>query len=154
MGDAVQPLIDAAKQYLAKQFKDITKFQDDVMALPLAGMEAVLSSDELQVASEDAVYDFVLKWARAHYPKMEERREILGSRLGRLIRFPNMSSRKLKKVLTCNDFDHELASKVVLDALFFKAETPHRQRSLAAEETSHKRFSERAHILFKSPVDC
>ena len=81
---------------------------------------------------------------------MEERREILGSQLGRLIHFPNMSSLKLKKVLTCNDFDHELASKVVLDALFFKAETPHRQRTLAAEETSHKRFSKRAHILFKS----
>jgi hypothetical protein len=31
MADAVQPLTDAAKQYLAKQFKDITKFQDDVM---------------------------------------------------------------------------------------------------------------------------
>jgi hypothetical protein len=30
------------------------------MALPLAGVEAVLSSDELQVASEDAVSDFVL----------------------------------------------------------------------------------------------
>lgn len=145
MADAVQPLTDAAKQYLAKQFKDITKFQEEVMALPLAGVEAVLSSDELQVASEDAVYDFVLKWARAHYPKIEERREVLGTRLGRLIRFPNMSSRKLKKVLTCNDFDHELASKVVLDALFFKAETPHRQRALAAEETSHKRFSERAY---------
>lgn len=145
MADAVQPLTDAAKQYLAKQFRDITKFQEEVMALPLAGVEAVLSSDELQVASEDAVYDFVLKWARAHYPKIEDRRDILGSRLGRLIRFPNMSSRKLKKVLSCSDFDHELASKVVLDALFFKAETPHRQRSLAAEETSHKRFSERAY---------
>eukprot|EP01018_Ginkgo_biloba_P015277 Gb_10822 [translate_table: standard] len=145
MADAVQPLTDAAKQFLAKRFRDITKFQEDVMNLPLAGVEAVLSSDELQVASEDAVYDFVLKWARAHYPKLEERREVLGSRLGRLIRFPNMTSRKLKKVLTCNDFDHELASKVVLDALFFKAETPHRQRSLASEETSHKRFSERAY---------
>merc|ERR1711915_727458 len=102
MADAVQPLTDAAKQYLAKQFRDITKFQEEVMALPLAGVEAVLSSDELQVASEDAVYDFVLKWARAHYPKIEDRRDILGSRLGRLIRFPNMSSRKLKKVLSCS----------------------------------------------------
>jgi hypothetical protein len=60
MADVVQPLIDAAKQYLAKQFEDITKFQDDVMTLLLAGVEAVLSSNELQVASEDAVYDFVL----------------------------------------------------------------------------------------------
>uniref|UniRef100_A0A0D6R465 BTB domain-containing protein n=1 Tax=Araucaria cunninghamii TaxID=56994 RepID=A0A0D6R465_ARACU len=147
MADAVQPLTDAAKQYLAKKFRDLAKFQEEVLNLPLAGIEAILSSDELQVASEDAVYDFVLKWARTHYPKIEERREILGSRLGKYIRFPNMTSRKLKKVLTCNDFDHELASKVVLDALFFKAETPYRQRALASEENLHsiKRFSERAY---------
>ncbi|THG10637.1 BTB/POZ domain-containing protein POB1-like [Camellia sinensis] len=55
--------------------------------------------------------------------------------------------RKLKKVLTCNDFDHDLASKVVLEALFFKAEAPHRQRTLAAEEsaTINRRFIERAY---------
>ncbi|KAL7239014.1 hypothetical protein ACSBR2_004999 [Camellia fascicularis] len=123
------------------------EFQDEVMSLPLAGIEAVLSSDDLQVASEDAVYDFVLKWSRAQYPKLEERREILGSRLGRYIRYPYMSPRKLKKVLTCNDFDHDLASKVVLEALFFKAEAPHRQRTLAAEEsaTINRRFIERAY---------
>ncbi|XP_043717766.1 BTB/POZ domain-containing protein POB1-like isoform X2 [Telopea speciosissima] len=147
MAEAVQPLTDAAKQYLAARYKDITKFQEEVLSLPLAGIEAVLSSDNLQVASEDSVYDFVLKWARAHYPKLEERREILGSRLGRLIRFPCMTCRKLKKVLTCNDFDHELASKVVLEALFFKAEAPHRQHSLAAEEAAatNCRFVERAY---------
>ena len=78
------------------------------MALPLVGIEAVLSSDDLQVASEDAVYDFVLKWARARYPKLEERHEILGTRLGRFIQFSYVTCRKLKKVLTCNDFDHAL----------------------------------------------
>ncbi|KAH7849233.1 hypothetical protein Vadar_014977 [Vaccinium darrowii] len=146
MAEAVQPLTDAAKQFLAARYKDITKFQDEVMALPLAGIEAILSSDDLQVASEDTVYDFVLKWARAHYPKLEERRDILGSRLGRYIRFPYMTCRKLKKVLTCTDFDHELASKVVLESLFFKAEAPHRQRALAAEESpTNKRFIERAY---------
>ncbi|WOG88622.1 hypothetical protein DCAR_0207857 [Daucus carota subsp. sativus] len=147
MAEAVQPLTDAAKQFLAVRYKDMTKFQDEVMNLPLAGIEAIMSSDDLQVASEDAVYDFVLKWSRAQYPKLEERREILGSRLGRLIRFPYMTCRKLKKVLTCNDFDHDLASKVVLEALFFKAEAPHRQRSLAAEDspTTNRRFVERAY---------
>lgn len=147
MAEAVQPLTDAAKQFLAIRYKDMTKFQDEVMSLPLAGIEAIMSSDDLQVASEDAVYDFVLKWSRAQYPNVDERREILGSRLGRLIRFPYMTCRKLKKVLTCNDFDHELASKVVLEALFFKAEAPHRQRSLAAEDspTTNRRFVERAY---------
>ncbi|CAL0315338.1 unnamed protein product [Lupinus luteus] len=147
MADAVQPLTDAAKQYLAGRYKDITKFQDEVMALPLAGVEAILSSDDLQVASEDAVYDFVLKWSRSEYSTLEERREVLGARLARLIRFPYMTCRKLKKALTCNDFEHDVASKLVLEALFFKAEAPHRQRSLAAEESGslNRRFVERAY---------
>ncbi|CAA3029170.1 BTB POZ domain-containing POB1-like isoform X1 [Olea europaea subsp. europaea] len=160
MGDTVQPLTDAAKKFLATRFKDLSKFQEEVLNLPLAGITAVLSSDNLQVASEDAVYDFVLKWARTHYSKLEERREILSTHLLRFIRFPCMSCRKLKKVLGCNDFDTEIASKVVLDALFFKAEAPYRQRSLMAEEanTSSRRFVERAYkyrpvkvIEFESP---
>lgn len=123
------------------------RFQEEVLSLPLAGIEAVLSSDDLQIASEDAVYDFVLKWARLHYPDLKERREVLATRLGRLIRFPYMTCRKLKKVLTCNDFEPELASKVVLESLFFKAETPYRQRALAADETAgtFRRFVERAY---------
>ncbi|KAG8382173.1 hypothetical protein BUALT_Bualt05G0049200 [Buddleja alternifolia] len=147
MADTVQPLTDAAKQFLAARFKDLSKFQEEVLNLPLAGIETVLFSDDLQVASEDAVYDFALKWARTHYPKMEERREILSTRLLRFIRFPCMTCRKLKKVLTCSDIDPEIASKVVLDALFFKAEAPYRQRSLVAEDAnaSFRRFVERAY---------
>ncbi|XP_047335079.1 BTB/POZ domain-containing protein POB1-like [Impatiens glandulifera] len=149
MADAVQPLTDAAKQFLAARYKDVTKYQDEVMNLPLSGLEAILSSDDLQVASEDTVYDFVLKWARAQYPKLEDRREVLGSTLARCIRFPFMTCRKLKKVLTCNDFDHELASKVVLESLFFKAEAPHRQKTLAEEKSlassTSRRFVERTY---------
>lgn len=125
----------------------LTRFQEEVMALPLAGMEAILSSDDLQVPSEDAVYDFVLKWSRAQYPKLEERREVLGLRLARFIRFPYMSPRKLRKILLCSDFDHEVSTKLVLEALFFKAEVPHRQRILATEEaaTSNRHTVERAY---------
>ncbi|KAG1346482.1 BTB/POZ domain-containing protein POB1 [Cocos nucifera] len=145
MASAVQPLTDAAREFLAASFKDLTKPQDELMDLPLVGIEAILSSDDLQVASEDAVYDFVLKWTRRHYPNLEERREILGSSLGRLIRFPYMTCRKLRKVLTHNDLDHENASKAVLEALFFKAEAPRRQRALAADESTNRRFIERSY---------
>ncbi|GAA0148167.1 hypothetical protein LIER_07687 [Lithospermum erythrorhizon] len=147
MADAVQPLTDAAKRFLAVRYKDITKFQEEVLNLPLSGIEALLSSDDLQVASEDVVYDFILRWSRMHYPRIEERREILTSRLACLIRFPYMTCRKLKKILMCNDIDPAYASKVVLDALFFKAETPHRQRFLASEEahTGYSCFVERAY---------
>ncbi|GJX13358.1 BTB/POZ domain-containing protein POB1-like protein [Tanacetum coccineum] len=147
MAEAVQPLTDAAKQFLAVRYKDITKFQDEVLNLPLAGVEAILASDDLQVASEDAVYDFVLKWSRIQYPKIEERREILATRLAQFIRFPYMTCRKLRKVMACNDFEHEFAQKVVVEALFFKAEAPHRQRTLVADENPNpnRRFVERAY---------
>ncbi|KAJ0779425.1 putative chromatin remodeling & transcription regulator BTB-POZ family [Helianthus annuus] len=147
MAEAVQPLTDAAKQFLAVRYKDITKFQEEVLKLPLAGVEAILASDDLQVASEDAVYDFVLKWSRIQYPKLEDRREILATRLAQYIRFPYMTCRKLRKVMACSDFDHDFAQKVVVEALFFKAEAPHRQRTLAADENpnSNRRFIERAY---------
>lgn len=160
MADTVQQLTDAAKQFLAARFKDLSRYQEEVLNLPLAGIEAVLSSDDLQVASEDAIYDFVVKWARVHYPKLEERRDIMSKRLLRFVRFPCMTCRKLKKVLTCGDIDTELASKVVLDALFFKAEAPYRQRSLLAEDAnaSFRRFVERSYkyrpvkvVEFESP---
>nr|GMC98144.1 BTB/POZ domain-containing protein POB1-like isoform X2 [Ipomoea batatas] len=158
MAAAVQSLTDAAKKFLAGRFKDITKHHEEVMNLPLPGIEAVLSSDSLQVTSEDAVYDFLLKWARIHYPNLVDRREILSSRIYRLIRFPFMSCRKLKKVLNCTEFYPDLISKLVLEALFFKAS--YRQRSLAVDEANvtYHRFLERAYkyrpvkvLEFQSP---
>ncbi|CAH8340946.1 unnamed protein product [Eruca vesicaria subsp. sativa] len=147
MAESVQPLADAAKQFLTARYKDITKFPVEFMSLPLAGVEAIISSDDLQVSSEDTVYDLILKWAREHYPSLDERREVLGSHLAHFIRFPFMSCRKLKKVLTCSDFDHEIASKLVVEALFFKAEAPHKKRTLAAQESAseHRRLIERAY---------
>ncbi|CAI9279077.1 unnamed protein product [Lactuca saligna] len=123
MAEAVQPLTNAAKKFLTVRYKDITKSRDIILNLPLGTFEAILSSDALQVPSEDAVYDFVLKWARIHYPKMEERREILTTRLAKCIRFPYMTCKKLRKVMTHDDFDPKFAQEVVLEALFFKAES-------------------------------
>ncbi|KAL7121481.1 hypothetical protein ACP275_02G184700 [Erythranthe tilingii] len=147
IADAVQPLTDAAKQFLAARYKDISKYQEEVMKLPLSGIEAIFSSDDLQVASEDAVYDFMLRWTRTHFQNPDERRDILCSRLSPHIRFPYMTCRKLKKVLTCNDFDGSFANKNVLEALFFKAESPHRQRTYATEDSTStsRRFVERAY---------
>ncbi|KAL1363339.1 hypothetical protein AAHE18_03G142300 [Arachis hypogaea] len=138
MADAVQPLTHAARQYLASIYKDILKFQEEVMSLPLVGIEAILSSDDLQMTSEDALYDIVLKWARSQYPDPEERKHVLSTRLARFIRFPYMSCRKLKKILCCNEMEREIATKLVFEALFFKAEAPHQQRILVESASASK----------------
>ena len=78
-----------------------------------------MSSDELQVESEDALFDFVIKWATEHYSNAEERREVLSNRLCHLIRFTNMSPNKLINVIYCSDLG-TVSIKAVSEALHLK----------------------------------
>lgn len=150
----LQQLTNSAKQFIAGQFRDIKKFENQVLDLPLAGIEAILSSDDIQVPSEDVVYDLVLKWAEVHYPQLEERRGVMETRLRHLIRFPYMTSLKLKNITTDTSFSPAVASEIVLEALFFKTETPYRQRQLASGRdvagenivNTDQRFVERAYL--------
>ncbi|KAL8552365.1 hypothetical protein ACS0TY_001164 [Phlomoides rotata] len=162
----VEPLIDAAKQFLVAHFKDFNQCNEEMLNLPLAGIQVVLSSDDLQVTSEGVVFDSVLTWARKQYPNSEERREILKTHLLDLIRFPFMTIPQLtEKVQTCSDIDCELAKQIVIRALSFKAETPHRKRCLATEKVNvvSRQFVERAYkfqaikvkvVEFESPQHC
>jgi hypothetical protein len=106
--------------------KFVFRFAEDFTnRLSLSAIEALLSSDQLQVESEDALFDFVIKWARNHYTNVEERREVLSNRLFQLIRFRNMSKHKLNEVISCNDLDTVCACKAALEALRLKAQAPH-----------------------------
>ncbi|KAK1378169.1 BTB/POZ domain protein POB1 [Heracleum sosnowskyi] len=108
-----------------------TRFENQVLNLPLAGIEALLASDDIQVPLED-VYDLVIKWAELHYPQLEERREILETRLRHLIRFPYMTSGNFKQLITGTNFSPEVASKIIFfQALLSKTEAPNRQSQLS-----------------------
>ncbi|KAK1369933.1 BTB/POZ domain-containing protein POB1-like [Heracleum sosnowskyi] len=152
---ALQQLTHSAKQFIAFQFRNMKKFENQVLNLSLTGIEAILSSDDIQVRSEDVLYDLVLKWAEVHYPEVEERREVLETRLRQLIRFPYMTRSKLKEITSSTNFGPEVASEIVLEALFFKTETPYIQHQLASGGhiegeienvvNTDKRFVERAY---------
>ncbi|KFK30702.1 hypothetical protein AALP_AA6G016600 [Arabis alpina] len=132
--DSVKPLTNAARQFIASSFKNMSKVPTkEFMALPLVGIEAIIASDDLEVPSEDVVYDNVLAWAKTNYSVVEERQEILGSNLARYIRFPRMSCHRLKKILNSNDFTEPVQTALVLKALFFKADSQDNPRSLAAK---------------------
>ncbi|XP_010456218.1 PREDICTED: BTB/POZ domain-containing protein At4g01160-like isoform X2 [Camelina sativa] len=171
MAESVKPLTNAARQFIASRYKNLLKHtsllllnsqsiqesssgfkgvngipMEELMALPLVGIEAILASDGLEVLSEDLLYEFVLRWAKSHYTVPEERQEILGSHLARYIHFPHMTCGKLKQILTSNDFTPCVASKLVLEALLFKAESLDRRRRLLADEQPASRFAERAYI--------
>ncbi|KAF7074309.1 hypothetical protein CFC21_079204 [Triticum aestivum] len=81
-------LTEAAKKFLAERYMEFlsTQFQDELMRMPPAGIEAILSRNDFGVASEVAVYDFVLRWASSPCPNSEERMDISSSRLLPLVR--------------------------------------------------------------------
>ncbi|KAF7074305.1 hypothetical protein CFC21_079201 [Triticum aestivum] len=74
---------EAAKTFFAETYKEFlsTKFQDELMRVPLAGIRAILSRNHLGIVSEGAVYEFMLRWACSQYSNSEERHKILSSRL-------------------------------------------------------------------------
>ncbi|KAK1311455.1 BTB/POZ domain-containing protein POB1 [Acorus calamus] len=132
---AIKPIAKAAQEFLVSRYEEnIPRLQEEVVQLPLSSLEVVLCEDELNLMEDDA-YVIVLKWARARYPRMDDRHEFLNSNLARFVRMRYMTHKKLREVLECEDLDHDTASKLVIDALFFKVENPPLPtRALTSEE--------------------
>ncbi|KAM0883751.1 hypothetical protein ACQ4PT_031429 [Festuca glaucescens] len=82
MSADIQPLTDAAKEFLANQYNDLAEHRDKLMSMPLSGIEAILSSSDLQVYNESFVFAFLVK---------------------------QMSGTELRKMLTCFNInvDHD-----------------------------------------------
>ncbi|PNT73849.1 hypothetical protein BRADI_1g02890v3 [Brachypodium distachyon] len=143
----VQCVIGAAKQFLAKEYTDFDKFCDEAMNISLAGIEAIFSSTDIHVISEEHVFKFLLHWARTRYLEPEERRKIWSSHLLPLVRFSHMTGTTLQAILACTDtvidLDHEELTKRVTEVLLRKGYRAQLEGSLAAVTTT----AERAYVI-------
>ena len=116
--------------------------------MSLAGIEAIFSSTDLQVTTEDSVYNFLLEWVCEQYPESEERHQIWSSRLLPLVRFSHMTWEKLQEVLVSidDDVDHEQTTKLITDVLLHKAYPAHGQRVLAADASTCWQVPQRVYM--------
>ncbi|KAK1283173.1 BTB/POZ domain-containing protein POB1 [Acorus calamus] len=119
----IKPLVEVAKEFLATQYKNVMEHQYDLCDLTLSAIEAIFCGEDLQVPSEDMVYDMVVKWAREQFPDLKERHTVLGSCITHLVRFQCLSLVKLKDILVHDDLDSDFANDVVKEALFFEAKS-------------------------------
>ncbi|KAF7069003.1 hypothetical protein CFC21_074692 [Triticum aestivum] len=146
----IRHLTDAAKEFLANKYKVLDKFPHELMDMPLVGIEAIFSSSDLQISSEDAVYTFLVEWVCEQYLETEDRHKIWSSRLLPLLRFNHMSWKKLHEVLTCSDdcddVDNEQTKKHITDALLHKAYPAHEQGALAADTATCCQVPQRAYM--------
>ncbi|KAM3279752.1 hypothetical protein ACQJBY_046863 [Aegilops geniculata] len=148
----IRHLTDAAKEFLASKYKIFANFSDELMDMPLVGIEAIFSSTDLQIRSEDTVYSFLLEWACKQYPETEERHKIWSSRLLPLVRFSHMTWSKLHEVLTCSDddVDSEQTKKLITDVLLHKAYPAHGQGTTEADTRTCWQVPQRAY--WRKPI--
>ncbi|EMS49907.1 BTB/POZ domain-containing protein POB1 [Triticum urartu] len=101
MADALQ---EAAQKFFAEsgRYKKFPEFQDELMRVPFLGIMAILTRNDLEVASEVAAYDFVIRWACSWYPDSEESRRILSSFLIPTIRDFNVNEFSKVYSLVCS----------------------------------------------------
>ncbi|XBI75201.1 hypothetical protein VPH35_068600 [Triticum aestivum] len=151
----IRHLTDAAKEFLASKYKVLAKLDStdpahrSLMDMPLAGIEAIFSSTDLQIRSENTVYSFLLEWVCKQYPETEERHKIWSSRLLPLVRFSHMTWSKLHEVLTCSDddVDNEQTKKLITDSLLHKAYPAHEQATIEADTRTCWQAPQRAYML-------
>ncbi|KAJ4841896.1 hypothetical protein Tsubulata_014257 [Turnera subulata] len=116
--EEVKHLIQESAKFL---IKNCTFKRTILLLLPLKGLQAYLSADELEVDSEDSVFDFVQLWAYLHYPIPEERREFFRIHVDSLVRFPFMSTKRLEQIHMRDDvLDPDHKKETVLKALLYK----------------------------------
>ena len=62
LSPALQRVVDLARTWIATQYRDVDKHMDKLLAMPPHRLCHVLSSDRLNVQSENEVFEFVCKW--------------------------------------------------------------------------------------------
>ncbi|KAK6176720.1 hypothetical protein SNE40_014964 [Patella caerulea] len=87
-------LWQAAEYYSLRHFQEVIS-QDEFKTLPLEELERLISSDELQVNSEEPVFEAVLNWVKY---EMVERQQYLAQLL-QYVRLPLLSARYITDVI-------------------------------------------------------
>ncbi|KAK1321183.1 BTB/POZ domain-containing protein POB1 [Acorus calamus] len=143
MNTEVQLLVDASKKHFVAHFRDKEKSQSKIVNLSIAGLEFILSSDDILPTTEDEVCDAIIHWARYHYPKVQECQEALSSLVTHFVPLPYLSCMYLRKFLESEDIDRAALSERIIDALLFNVETLQGKHALISKEFTNKLFIER-----------
>ncbi|KAK1321410.1 BTB/POZ domain-containing protein POB1 [Acorus calamus] len=141
----VQQLMDASKKHLVAGFNDREAPRDELVNLSMAGLEVILSSDDILPNSEDEICDFLIDWARHNYLKLMERRVALSSLLIRFVRFPYLSCTCMRELLVCKDIDKVALLERITDSLLFKEENLLRKHELTSMDSTQKQFMQRSY---------
>ena len=80
-------LLQASEKYIHENFNDVVR-NEEFLSLPMEELAALLSCEELNVDSEEDVYNALISWARQN---VEERQTFLAELLGK-IRLPLLSA--------------------------------------------------------------
>jgi hypothetical protein len=136
---AIKSLMKEARASLFQKYKKVSTWNGpEFSSLSVEAVSFLLQNDELQCASEDGVFQQVLKWTRTKFESHETREEVM-SELSSHLRFAHMSGDFLQEQVVYDPDMRSFASqKSIMEGLLYKASSETSKRL-----NREKRFSER-----------
>ena len=130
-------LLQVSEKYIHEHFTDVVK-SEEFLLLPHDSLASLLSSEDLNVDSEEDVYNALIAWVRKN---ADERQVLLGELLEK-IRLPLLSPHFLVDEVEKEELIHQdIACRNLLDEAKNFHMLPERHRRLASRRKVHPRRS-------------
>lgn len=128
-------LLQASEKYIYEHFNDVVK-NEEFLLLPRDELAALLTCEELNVDSEEDVYNALISWARQD---VDERQSFLAELLG-IIRLPSLSPHFLVDRVEKEELiRQDIACRNLLDEAKNFHMLPDRRRKLGGQKSRPRR---------------
>ncbi|KAJ0519224.1 hypothetical protein HanHA89_Chr11g0446401 [Helianthus annuus] len=118
-----RPLQVETKGYFISKNRDLERFECSLVGFPLNIIEAIISSDVLEVRTKDVVYIFLCKWTKAKYSQKSKTCSACCCQPTCIASSVPLHDETLNKLSLNSDFDPHVTMPLVMDALFFKSDS-------------------------------
>ncbi|CAM6084886.1 unnamed protein product [Calypogeia fissa] len=147
---AVQPVVEQYRNYLAKQFQDVSVKFEDFLSLSIEGVKVVLDSDALNVSYEEEVFQILLRWLEKNFEELEEQKQVMDEII-EVVRFPWMTGDFLVDVVAPHPLMQSAKCRnLFTEAVTFKSFTHSRQQQMIWKKTNHNRYRYRNLVILEN----
>ena len=139
-----QKLLGAAESFIEKNFVEVSG-SDEFLELPLAGIIELISKDDLNVHSEEQVFEAVLRWVKQNE---QERKDHLPALLEQ-VRLSLLPPQYLSDRVLAEEIVHSnILCRDLIDEAKDYMLMPERRKQLKSLRTSPRRCSEAAGLIY------
>ncbi|XP_057819630.1 BTB/POZ domain-containing protein At2g46260 isoform X2 [Cryptomeria japonica] len=135
--------------FLKSRIEEDQVLLNELKALPLSALEALLSSDHLPVQREEVTFYGMVIWAQHNAATREEEQQLM-TKMAVHIRFPFMKPEVLSTLTEICEMGDPVCQQFLVEALKYRAASDEMKEKYRSEAVGHSRF--RWRIGYYKPI--